>query len=179
VDLATFPQAEGADNRRAAAKECSDRSRKSCLRGKEGSASSHAESATPAGSISEPGVLQSSGDATRDVRQATRDRLRIRLRSGHCRTSGLSGGNIGPLGGAQDPARSSGRAICRPPMVSFDRSRRKPSRRSRPMTKESSALRPHSGKPDPGCSGVAVFARFICVTTESTAVLESRMRNGT
>jgi hypothetical protein len=76
VDLAAFPQTEGAADRRTAAKDRSDRSRESRLRGKEGSATSHAESATPAGGISEPGVLQGSGDAALDVRQAACDRMR-------------------------------------------------------------------------------------------------------
>src|ERR1035441_5653293 len=44
-DLAPFSEAEETPDRRAATKGCSDRSRESCLRGKEGSASSHAEPA--------------------------------------------------------------------------------------------------------------------------------------
>jgi hypothetical protein len=50
----------------AAAKECSDHSRESRVRGEEGSATRDVESPTPAGGVSEPRVLQSPGDAALD-----------------------------------------------------------------------------------------------------------------
>src|ERR1039458_8094204 len=95
MDVAALPQAEGAANRRAAAEEGSDRSRESCLRREEGSATGHAESATPAGGISEPGVLQGSGDAALDVRQAACDRVRPGIRPAHRCASWMSNGDLG------------------------------------------------------------------------------------
>src|SRR5580704_15719424 len=111
MDLAAIPQTEGKTDRRAAAKKCSDRSRESRLRGKEGSASSHAESTAPPGGVSEPGVLQSSGDAALDVQQAACDRMWPGISPAHRRAARMPGGDFGASGGAQDQAQSSGRTV--------------------------------------------------------------------
>jgi hypothetical protein len=76
-----------------------------------GSATRHAESATPAGSLSEPGVLQGPGDAALDVRQATCNRVRPRISPAHRCTAWMSDRDLGSSRSAQDPARSSGRTV--------------------------------------------------------------------
>lgn len=111
LDHLRCDQTEGAADRRAAATQYSDRSRESYLPGKEGCATRHAESATPAGSVSEPRVLQSSGDAAVDLRQAARDCMRPGIRPAHRCASWMSDGDVGSSRGTQDPARSSGRTV--------------------------------------------------------------------
>ena len=58
-----------------------------------------------------PGVLQGSGDAAFDVRQAACNRMWSGIRPAHRCTSWMSDRDLGPSRGAQDSARSSGRTV--------------------------------------------------------------------
>ena len=88
-----------------------------------------------------------------DVRQAACDRMRPGIRPAHCRASRMSDGDIGSSrrrtrsGPKFGTNGTRARRLKRSSRVSFGRSRRKPSRRSPPTTKASSALRRRSGKP--------------------------------